>query len=183
MENEMNFYSEQKKEEESEVEAAGDVREEEETDPVEWLQGTGVPMPSIRLHAQTPRRAGSPERAGGEQDIVTIVDRSLKMNEIRGLRKDFTRHPNEPIVTWLLRCWDSGANSVWLDSREARQLGGIARDSAIDKRISTCQNQAFTLWKRMLLAVREKHPFKDDLMPEKRKRTDMEKGIHLPWWK
>lgn len=69
---------------------------------MEWLQGTGVPMPSIRLHAQTPRRAGSPERAGGEQDIVTIVDRSLKMNEICGLRKDLTRHPNEPIVTWLL---------------------------------------------------------------------------------
>ena len=136
---------------------------------MEWLQGTGVPMPSIRLHAQTPRRAGSPERAGGEQDIVTIVDRSLKTNEIRGLRKDFTRHPNEPIVTWLLRCWDSGANSVWLDSREARQLGGIARDSAIDRRISTCQNQAFTLRKWMLLAVRDKHPFKDDLMPEKRK--------------
>ena len=66
---------------------------------------------------------------------------------------------------------------MWLDSREARQLGGIARDSAIDRRISTCQNQAFTLWKRMLLAVRKKHPFKDDLMPEKRKWTDMEKGI------
>ena len=99
------------------------------------------------------------------------------MNEIRGLRKVFSRHPNEPIVTWLLRCWDSGANSVWLDSREARQLGGIARDSAIDRRISTCQNQAFTLWKRMLLAVKERYPFKDDLMPEKRKWIDMEKGI------
>ena len=37
--------------------------------------------------------------------------------------------------------------------------------------------QAFTLWKRMFLAVREKHPFKDDLMPEKRKWTDTEKGI------
>ena len=91
-----------REEEEGEVEEAGDVREEEERGPAEWLQGTKVPMPSIRLHAQTPRRAGSPERAGGEQDIVTIVDRSLKMNEIRGLRKDFTRHPNEPIVTWLL---------------------------------------------------------------------------------
>ena len=166
-----------REEEKGEVEEAGDVREEEERGPVEWLQGTGVPMPSIRLHAQTPRRAGSPERAGGEQDIVTTVDRSLKMYEIRGLRKDFTRHPNEPIVTWLLRCWDSGANSVWLDSREARQLGGIARDSAIDRCISTCQSQAFTLWKQMLLDVREKHPFKDDLMPEERKWTDMEKGI------
>jgi len=99
------------------------------------------------------------------------------MNKIHGLRKDFTRHPNEPIVTWLLRCWDSGANSVLLKSREACQLDGIARDSAIDRGISTCQNQAFTLWKRMLLAVKERYPFKDDLMPEKRKWIDMEKGI------
>ena len=123
------------------------------------------------------RATRSPERVRGEQDIVTIVDRSLKMNEIRSLRKDFSRHPNEPIATWLLRCWDNGANSVWLDSREARQLGGIARDSAIDRGISTCQNQAFTLWKQMLLAVKERYPFKDDLMPEKKKWADMEEGI------
>ena len=95
-------HIEQKKEEKEKVEKADTAREEEERGPVEWLQGTGVPMPSIGLHAQIPRRAESPERAGGEQDIVTIVDRSLKMNKIRGLRKDFTRHPNEPIVTWLL---------------------------------------------------------------------------------
>ena len=62
-----------------------------------------------------------------------------------------------------------------LDSREACLLGGIARDSAIDGGISTCQNQAFTFWKRMLLAVKERYSFKDDLMPEKRKWTDMEK--------
>jgi len=66
---------------------------------------------------------------------------------------------------------------VWLDSREARQLGGIARDSATDKGTSTCPNVSFTLWKQMLLAMKEGYPFKDDLMPEKRKWTDMEKGI------
>ena len=99
------------------------------------------------------------------------------MKEIRGLRIDFSCHPNEPNVTGLLQCWDNGANSVSLDSREARQLGGIARDSAIDRGISTCQNQAFTLWKRMLLAVKERYPFKDNLMPEKKKWTSMEKGI------
>ena len=30
----------------------------------------------------------------------------------------------------------------------------------------------------MLLAVKEKYPFRDDLMPEIKKWTDMEKGIH-----
>ena len=100
------------------------------------------------------------------------------MNEIRGLRKDFSHQSNEPIVTWLLQCCDNGANSVWLDSREARQLGGITRNSAIDRDISTCQNQAFTLWKPMLVAIKERYPFKDDLMPQKKKWTSMEKGIH-----
>ena len=159
-------------------------KKEEERGPEEWLQDPQeAPLspgegPSVRPRSPTPMRATrSPERVRGEQDIVTIVDRSLKMNEIRSLRKDFSRHPNEPIATWLLRCWDNGANSVWLDSREARQLGGIARDSAIDRGISTCQNQAFTLWKRMLLAVKERYPFKDDLMPEKKKWADMEEGI------
>ena len=158
-------------------------KKEEERGPEEWLRGPReAPLspgegPSVRPRSPTPTRARSPGRARGEQDIVTFVDRSLKMNEIRSLRKDFSRHPNEPIATWLLRCWDNGANSVWLDSREARQLGGIARDSAIDRGISTCQNQAFTLWKRMLLAVKERYPFKDDLMPEKKKWADMEEGI------
>ena len=174
----------QKKEEESEVEGAGDVREEEEGESEEPLKvlsklpflsaGEG---PSVRPRSPTPRRARSPEGVAGEQDIVTITERSLKLNEIRGLRKDFTRHPSEPIVTWLLRCWDNGASSVSLDGSEARQLGGIARDSAIDRHIGTCQNGSYTLWKRMLLAVKAKYPFKEDLMPEKRKWTDIEKGI------
>ena len=68
-----------REEQEGEVEEAGNVGEEEERGPVERLQGTGVPMPSIRLHAQTPRRAGSPERAGGEQDIITSTNQSLQM--------------------------------------------------------------------------------------------------------
>lgn len=126
-----------------------------------------------------PRRVTtSLERVGGEQDIVTIITRPLKINEIRGSRQDFARHPNEPTVTWLLQCWDNGANSVSLDSREAHQLGSIAGDSAIDRGISTCQNEAFTLWKRTLLAVKEKYPFKDNLMPEIKKWTAMEKDIH-----
>jgi len=99
------------------------------------------------------------------------------MTEIWGSRKDFSHHPNEHIVTWLLQCWDNGANSVLLDSREACQLGSIAKNSAIDRGISRCQDEAFTLWKQMLLAMKEKYPFKDDLMPEIKKWTTMEKGI------
>ena len=97
---------EQKKEEEGEVEEAYTAREDEERGPEEQLQDPGHPdgelRPLLRSRSPMPRRtARSPERVGGEQDIITITDRSLKMNEVRGLRKDFSRHPNEPIVSWL----------------------------------------------------------------------------------
>jgi len=96
------------------------------------------------------------------------------MTEIRGSRKDFSWHSNEPILTWLLRCWDNEANSVSLDSREACQLKNTAKNSAFDR----CHDEAFTLCKQMLLAIKEKYPFKDNMMPEIKKRTTMEKGIH-----
>ena len=65
-----------------------------------------------------------------------------------------------------------------VDSREDCQLASIAKDSAIDRGISRCQDEAFTLWKKLLLAVKEKYPFKDDLMPEIKKWTTMEEGVH-----
>ena len=90
------------------VEEADIAREGEERGSEERLQDPGEPplnpveRPPMRLQSPTPRRTTrSPEIVGGEQDIVTITDRSLKMNEISGLRKDFSRQPNEPIVTWL----------------------------------------------------------------------------------
>ena len=69
---------------------------EEERGPEDWLQALRDHLERelrhpIRLQSPTPRRTTrSPERVGGDQDIVTITDRSLKMDEIRGLRKDFT---------------------------------------------------------------------------------------------
>lgn len=65
-----------------------------------------------------------------------------------------------------------------LDSREAHQLHSITRDSAIDRGISGCQVEFFTLWKWMLLAVYEKYPFKFVLMPKIKKWTSKEKSIH-----
>ena len=64
------------------------------------------------------------------------IRQPLKMTEIQGSRKEFTRCTNETLVTWLLRCWDSGTSSLSLGGNKARQLGGIARDSSIDIRIS-----------------------------------------------
>ena len=81
-----------------------------------------------------------------EEEISITVRRPLKMTEIQSSRKEFTRHPNGILVTWLLRCWDGGASSLSLDGNEARQLGDIARDKSIDRGISRCLNGAATFW-------------------------------------
>ena len=86
------------------------------------------------------KATGKIKRHGKESDedgvSITTVHRPLKMTEIQGSRKEFTRCTNETLVTWLLRCWDSGTSSLSLGGNKARQLGGIARDSSIDIRIS-----------------------------------------------
>ena len=46
---------------------------------------------------------------------------------------DFSSHPGERTVTWLLRCWDNGASSLELEGREAKQLGSLTREGGIDK--------------------------------------------------
>lgn len=66
----------------------------------------------------------------------------------------------------MLWYWDTGASNVDLDGREACQLAGIARDPAIDRvveDISRKQDWAYTLWKQILTAVRERYPFKEDV--------------------
>ncbi|XP_048786377.1 uncharacterized protein LOC125686442 [Lagopus muta] len=99
------------------------------------------------------------------------------MTEIQGSRKEFTRRPNETLVSWLVRCWDSGAHSLSLDGNEARQLGAIARDPAIDGGISRCSDEAASLWERVLIAVKEKYPFKSSLKIAMTKWDTVEKGI------
>jgi len=64
-----------------------------------------------------------------------IITWSLSLSELRDTQKDFSRHPGEHIVTWLLRCWDNGASSLELEDREAKQLGSLAREGGIDKAI------------------------------------------------
>ncbi|XP_052549334.1 uncharacterized protein LOC128085658 [Tympanuchus pallidicinctus] len=99
------------------------------------------------------------------------------MTEIQGSRKEFTWRPNETLVSWLVRCWDSGAHSLSLDGNEARQLGAIARDPAIDRGISRCSDEAASLWERVLTAVKEKYPFKNGLKIAMKKWDTVEKGI------
>ena len=92
------------------------------------------------------------------------------------MRKDFSRHPGEHIVAWLLQCWDNRASSLELDSKEAKQLGSLARDGGIDKSIGK-KEQILSLWRRRLSGVRERYPFSDDFLCYPGKWTNMEMGI------
>ncbi|GAB0208045.1 hypothetical protein GRJ2_003270200 [Grus japonensis] len=90
--------------------------------------------------------------------------------------KDFSRLPGEHIITWLLRCWDNGASSLELEGREAKQLGSLSREGGIDKAIGK-KAQALSLWRRLLSSVRERYPFREDVICRPGKWTTMERGI------
>ena len=87
------------------------------------------------------------------------------------------RHPNKTLVTRLLRCRGNGVSSVLLDGNEARQRGGVARDSAVDRGISRCQSRVATLWERVSSAEKERSPFKDHLEPEMKRWNTVDEGI------
>ncbi|GAB0209869.1 hypothetical protein GRJ2_003452600 [Grus japonensis] len=92
------------------------------------------------------------------------------------MRKDFSHLPGEHIITWLLRCWDNGASSLELEGREAKQLGSLSREGGIDKAIGK-KAQALSLWRRLLSSVRERYPFREDVICRPGKWTTMERGI------
>ena len=105
-----------------------------------------------------------------------IVTQSLSLSELQDIRKDFSRHPDEQLITWLLWCWDSGTSSMELEGREARQLGSLFREGGIDKAIGK-ETQNLSLRKRLLSSVRERCPFKEDFVCHPSKWTTMERGI------
>ncbi|KAK4811260.1 hypothetical protein QYF61_022157 [Mycteria americana] len=96
---------------------------------------------SARLERED-ERAG-PSQGEEEEELVDEVEttRSLSLSELRDMRKDFSCRPGVHIVTWLLRCWDSGASSLELE------------------------------------AMKERYPFKEDVVYRPGKWTTMEKGI------
>ncbi|XP_049649568.1 uncharacterized protein LOC126035258 isoform X3 [Accipiter gentilis] len=111
-----------------------------------------------------------------EEAEPEIITRSLSLTVLHDMRKDFSRHPSEHIVTWLLRFWDSGASSVELEGKEAKQLGSLSREGGLDKAIGR-KTQVLSLWRRLLLGVKERYPFRDEVTCHQGKWTTMERGI------
>jgi len=92
------------------------------------------------------------------------------------MHKDFSRHPSEHIVTWLLQCWDNGASSLELEGNEAKQLESLASKGGIDKAFGK-KAQVLSLWRRLLSGVRERCPFFENVVCYPGKWTNMERGI------
>ncbi|KAK4831758.1 hypothetical protein QYF61_018956 [Mycteria americana] len=121
-------------------------------------------------------RAG-PSQGEEEKEVAGEMEttRSLPLSELRDMQKDFSHCPGEQVVTWLLQRWDNGTSSLELESREAKQLGSLSREGGVDKAIGKGA-QVLSLWRRLLSAMKERYPFKEDVY-HPGKWTAMEKGI------
>ncbi|KAK4815958.1 hypothetical protein QYF61_010452 [Mycteria americana] len=131
---------------------------------------------SARLERED-EKAG-PSLGEEEEELVDEMEntRFLSLSELQDMRKDFSRRPGEHVVTWLLQCWDNGASSLELEGKEAKQLGSISREGGIDKAIGKGA-PALSLWRRLLSAMKERYPFKEDDVYRPGKWTTMERGI------
>ncbi|KAJ7427233.1 ubiquitin carboxyl-terminal hydrolase 4 [Willisornis vidua] len=101
---------------------------------------------------------------------------SLNPSELQDLQRDYSRQAGEWILTWLLWCWDNGADSQQLEGLETKQLGSLSRDHEILKEIGK-ERAICSLWRQLLSSVREGYPFKEDLMSSPRKWTTADEGI------
>ncbi|GAB0202194.1 hypothetical protein GRJ2_002685000 [Grus japonensis] len=117
-----------------------------------------------------------PSQEQEEETELEITTQSLSLSELQDMRKHFSHLPGEHIITWLLRCWDNGASSLELEGRETKQLGSLSREGGIDKAIGK-KAQALSLWRRLLSSMRERYPFKEDVVCHSGKWTTMEGGI------
>jgi len=58
----------------------------------------------LKKDAKRADRSRKDNNEPGSSQETEIITRSLSLSELRDMRKDFSRHPSEYIVTWLLRC-------------------------------------------------------------------------------
>jgi len=130
-------------------------------------QPVPVAVTPVKLKKDAKRvdRSGRDDNEPGSSwEIETeIITRSLSPRELQDMQKDFSCHPGEHIVTWLLRCWHNGASSLELEGKEAKQLGSLARNGGIDTAIEK-KKQVLGLWRRLLSGVRERYPFSGDFV-------------------
>ncbi|PKU34570.1 hypothetical protein llap_15126 [Limosa lapponica baueri] len=92
-----------------------------------------------------------------EQIILSVITRHVKDNQVTCL------------VDVLVLAWDT-------DGREAKQLAPLARESGIDRALGR-PPQSLTLWRRLLLSMRSRYPYRDDITYHPSKWTTIERSV------
>ncbi|XP_058279905.1 uncharacterized protein LOC131378750 [Hirundo rustica] len=171
----------------SEAEATDDTQSEAEpTDTKSEAKSTGtrsgVQPTSTRSGAQpaattsgaqpTAARAGARPTAARAGDTIE----SFSLKDLRGLRKDYTRRPDESIISWLVRLWDAAGEATILDGTEARHLGSLSHDPVIDQEMMR-EASPCSLWERVLGSVAQRYLCADDLYMQQTQWKTIEQGI------
>lgn len=62
------------------------------------------------------------------KDIEVEELREYTQTELSDLSKQYRQRPGEPLMSWVLRLWDEGADSVVLSGKEAVAMGVLTHD-------------------------------------------------------
>ncbi|TRZ07573.1 hypothetical protein HGM15179_019538, partial [Zosterops borbonicus] len=125
----------------------------------------------------TPPDTKSEVKTSDTRSEVTIEPYSLK--DLHGPRKDYTRQPDESIISWLVHLWDTAGKATNLNSTEAWHLGSLSHDPVIDQEMMREANP-HSLCVRVLGSVAQRYLHADDLYMQQTQWKTIEQGIqHL----
>ncbi|XP_046762041.1 E3 ubiquitin-protein ligase synoviolin isoform X2 [Gallus gallus] len=127
--------------------------------------------------APEPQNWDSYEEEEEEEEQRQPLGRTLNQEMIWVYQECFTRLEDENMAAWLLRCYDSGAKGVNLEGRQLRRLGSLSNEPALDRLICRREDSSFTLWKRMLSAVRQRYRNRKYVTPRASPWFTLDEGI------
>ncbi|RMC09791.1 hypothetical protein DUI87_13578 [Hirundo rustica rustica] len=153
----------------SEAEATGDTQSK--TEPTD-RKLEAQPTATTSGARPTATRSGARPTAARAGDTIE----SFSLKDLRGLRKDYTRRPDESIISWLVRLWDAAGEATILDSTEARHLGSLSHDPVIDQEMMR-EASPCSLWERVLGSVAQRYLCADDLYTQQTQWKTIEQGI------
>ncbi|RMC21170.1 hypothetical protein DUI87_02028 [Hirundo rustica rustica] len=144
----------------SEAEATNDTQSEAEpTDTQLEAQPTGT-------------RSGAQPTATRSGDTIE----SFSLKDLHGLRKDYTRRPDESIISRLVHLWDAAGKATMLDGTETRNLGSLSHDPVIDQEIMR-EAHPCSLWEWVLGSVAQRYLCADDFYMQQTQWKTIEQGI------
>ncbi|RMC22040.1 hypothetical protein DUI87_02911 [Hirundo rustica rustica] len=126
----------------SEAEATDDTQSE--TEPTD-RKSEAQPAATRSGARPTATRSGARPTAARAGDTIE----SFSLKDLRGLRKDYTRRPDESIISWLVRLWDAAGEATILDGTEARHLGSLSHDPVINQEMMR-EASPCSLWEQVL---------------------------------